>query len=184
MAIAVYAKTCAANTPGNSTLLFTEAENITSITIVSQEVTVVTMSGVTKFHQFDADTDSVKATYEGSGGSSFFQNNKIEARFSKLSKELIAAKQTLVDAVTCGMVAVVLDGNGQSWLVGWSTLELGRRPLNKITANFDSGTKPSDEDTSAYLITLEGESSVDPLPFEATPNATIVAGTAAWATWN
>lgn len=184
MAIAVYPKVCSANIPGNSTILFTEVGNLTSITIVSEEITVVTMSGGNKFLQFDADPDSVKMTLEGTGGTSFFQNNKIEARFSKLTKELITAKQSLVDAVTCGMLAVVLDGNGQAWLMGWSTSDLGRRPLNKITANFDSGMKPSDEDTAAYLITIEGESGVDPLPFESTPNATIVAGTATWVTWN
>lgn len=184
MAIAVYPKVCAANVPGNTTILFTEVANVTSITIVSEEITVVTMDGATKFRQFDADTDSVKMTLEGSGGNSFFQNNKIEARFSKLTKELITAKQSLVDGINCGLLAVVLDGNGQAWLMGWNTADLGRRPLNKITANFDSGMKPSDEDTGAYLITLEGESGVDPLPFETTPNGTIVDGTASWAAWN
>lgn len=184
MAIAVYVKICSKNTPGNTTIAFTELDNITSITIVSEEVTVVTMSGLTKFHQFDADIDSVKMTLEGSGGSSYFQTNKLEARFSKLTAGLITAKQSLVDAVTCGALAVVLDGNGQAWLLGWNTVDLGRRPLNKITSNFDSGMKPSDENANAYTITLESESGYDPLPFEATPNATIVAGTATWITWN
>lgn len=184
MAIAVYPKTCTKNTPGNTTIAFTEVGNITSVTIVSEEVTVVTMTGATKFHQFDADIDSVKMTMEGSGGSSYFQSNKLEARFSKLTKELITAKQSLVDGINCGLLAVVLDGNGQAWLMGWNTTDLGRRPLNKITANFDSGMKPSDEDTGAYTITLESETGYDPLPFEATPNATIVGGTAAWITWN
>lgn len=183
MAIAVYPKTCASNVPGNQSIFYDEVGSITSVTISSGEVTAVTMATGT-FSEFDADIDSVKMTMEGNGGSSFFQNNKVEARFSKLTKELVTAKQSLVDAVTCGAVVIVLDGNGQAWLMGWNATELGTRPLKKITANFDSGMKPSDEDTAAYLITIEGESGVDPLPFESTPNATIVAGTATWVTWN
>jgi len=183
MAIAVYAKTCAANTPGNQSIFYDEVGSITSVTIASGEVTGVTMAAGT-FSEFDADIDSIKLTMEGSGGSSFFQNNKVEARFSKLTAAMVTAKQSLVDAVTCGAVVIVLDGNNQAWIVGWNASELGTRPMKKITANFDSGMKPSDEDTGAYTITLEGESGYDPVPFNTATNATILAGSAAFITFN
>lgn len=183
MAIAVYLKTCSKNTAGNQSLFFIEVGNITSVTIAAGEVTAFTAAaGAVK--EFDAEIDSIKFTMEGSGGSSFFQNNKIEARFAKLSKELVIAKKSLVDAVTCGAVAIVLDGNGQAFLVGWNATELGTRPLNKITANFDSGMKPSDEDTGAFTITLEGETGYDAVPFNTATNATILGGTAAFITFN
>jgi len=183
MAIAVYTKVCTKNTPGNQSIFYDEVGNITSVTIAGGEVTAVTMASGT-FSEFDADIDSIKLTMEGTGGSSFFQSNKIEARFSKLTKELVIAKQSLVDAVGCGAVAIVLDGNSQAWIVGWNATELGDRPLNKITANFDSGMKPSDEDTGAYTITLEGETGYDAVPFDTTTNGTILAGSAAFITFN
>lgn len=183
MAIAVYAKVCTKNTPGNQSIFYDEVGSITSVTIASGEVTAVTM-GTGTFSEFDADIDSIKLTMEGSGGSSYFQSNKVEARFSKLTKALVTAKQSLVDAINCGAVAIIVDNNSQAFLVGWNASELGTRPLNKITANFDSGMKPSDEDTGAYTITLEGETGYDAVPFDTTTNATILAGTAAFITFN
>ena len=184
MAIANYSKVCAKNTPGNQDLFFTEVANISSVTISSGEITAVTMEATETFHQFKAEIDTIKMNFEGTGTSSYFQNNKIEALFAKLTKELVTAKTSLVDAVICGAVAIVLDGNSQAWLVGWNDSELGRRPLNKITANFDSGAKPSDEGTGAYTITLEGETGYDAVPFDTATNGTIVDGSATFITWN
>ena len=185
MAIANYAKTCTTNIPGNQNLFFLEVASVATVTVTALEVAAITfVAEATTFHEFDADIDSIKLTMEGAGGSSFFQNNKIESKFSKMTKTLVTAKQSLVNAATCGAVAIVLDGNSQAWLVGWNGTELGKRPLNKITTNFDSGVKPSDEDTSAYTITLEGETGYDPVPFNTTTNAAIVAGTSALITWN
>ena len=184
MAIANYNKVCSANRPGNQSLFFTEVGSIATVTISGGEVTAVTFESSATFHEFAAEIDTIKMTMEGTGGSSYSQNNKIESLFSKLSKELVIAKQSLVDAVTCGAVAIVLDGNSQAWLVGWNDAEYGRRPLKKITANFDSGAKPDDEGTSAYTITLEGLTGFDPVPFDSTLNAAIVAGLLIAPLWN
>lgn len=184
MAIANYKKACSANKPGNAMLAYTEVGSMTSFTITAGEVSAVTPEVGLTFHQFDADIDTIQVTSEGAGGSSYFQTNKIVAKFSKLSKELITAKQSLVDTVACGALAIVLDNNGQAWLVGYSSAEGFRRPLNKVTANFDSGAALADEGTSAYTITMEGTSGYDAIPFDTATNATIVAGTAAFITWN
>ena len=184
MAIANYTKTCAANTPGNSFLAFTEVDNITSFTTTSGEISAVTVASTKTFHEFKSEIDTVKATMEGSGSTSYFQNNKIEALFGTLSTGLITAKQSLVDAVACGALAITLDNNGIAWLWGYSAKHLFNRPLNKITANFDSGAKPSDEGAAAYTITIEGETSVDAIPFDAANSALIAAGTATYITFN
>ena len=105
MAIAKYAKTCSKNTPGNPFLAYTEVANVTSVTIAAGEITAIT-AGAAAFKEFDADIDFTKMTLEGTGGSSFFQNNKIEAKFSKLSIALVTAKESLVDAVNCGALAI------------------------------------------------------------------------------
>ena len=184
MAIAKYSKTCGKNVPGNSRLFFTEAANIGSITVTSNEISVITMSGTTKFSEFGADIDSIKFTIEGTGSASYSEVQKLEAKFSKKTTALITAKNSLLDAVACGVAIIRVDNNGKAWLSGYTVKDKNRRAYNKITTNFDTGAKPSDEGTAAYTITLEAEGFDDELPFDTTLNASIIGGTATFIDYN
>ena len=187
MAIAKYSKTCGKNVPGNSRLFFVEAGNISSITVTSNnEISAVTMSGTdtTKFREFGADIDSIKFTIEGTGSASYSEVQKLEAKFSKKTTALITAKNSLLDAVACGVAIIRVDNNGSAWLSGYTVKDKNRRAYNKITTNFDTGAKPSDEGTAAYTITLEAEGFDDELPFDTTLNSAIVGGTATFIDYN
>ena len=184
MAIAKYSKTCGKNVPGNSRLFFVEAGNISSITVTSNEISAVTMSDTTKFREFGADIDSIKFTIEGTGSASYSEVQKLEAKFSKKTTALITAKNSLLDAVACGVAIIRVDNNGSAWLSGYTVKDKNRRAYNKITTNFDTGAKPSDEGTAAYTITLEAEGFDDELPFDTTLNTEIVGGTATFIDYN
>lgn len=184
MAIAKYSKTCGKNVPGNSRLFFVEAGNISSITVTSNEISVVTMSDTAKFREFGADIDSIKFTIEGTGSASYSEVQKLEAKFSKKTTALITAKNSLLDAVACGVAIIRVDNNGSAWLSGYTLKDKNRRAYNKITTNFDTGAKPSDEGTAAYTITLEAEGFDDELAFDTTLNAAIVGGTATFIDYN
>ena len=184
MAIAKYSKTCGKNVPGNSRLFFTEAANISSITATSNEISAVIMSDTTKFREFGADIDSIKFTIEGTGSASYSEVQKLEAKFSKKTTALITAKNSLLDAVACGVAIIRVDNNGSAWLSGYTVKDKNRRAYNKITTNFDTGAKPSDEGTAAYTITLEAEGFDDELPFDTTLNASIIGGTAIFIDYN
>jgi len=184
MAIAKYSKTCGKNVPGNSRLFFVEAANISSITVTSNEISAVTMSDTAKFREFGADIDSIKFTIEGTGSASYSEVQKLEAKFSKKTTALITAKNSLLDAVACGVAIIRVDNNGSAWLSGYTVKDKNRRAYNKITTNFDTGAKPSDEGTAAYTITLEAEGFDDELPFDTTLNASIIGGTATFIDYN
>ena len=184
MAIAKYSKTCGKNVPGNSRLFFTEAANIGSITVTSNEISAITMSDTTKFREFGADIDSIKFTIEGTGSASYSEVQKLEAKFSKKTTALITAKNSLLDAVACGVAIIRVDNNGNAWLSGYTVKDKNRRAYNKITTNFDTGAKPSEEGTAAYTITLEAEGFDDELPFDTTLNTAIVGGTATFIDYN
>ena len=184
MAIAKYSKTCGKNVPGNSRLFFVEAANISSITVTSNEISAITMSDTTKFREFGADIDSIKFTIEGTGSASYSEVQKLEAKFSKKTTALITAKNSLLDAVACGVAIIRVDNNGNAWLSGYTVKDKNRRAYNKITTNFDTGAKPSDEGTAAYTITLEAEGFDDELPFDTTLNTAIVGGTATFIDYN
>ena len=184
MAIAKYSKTCGKNVPGNSRLFFVEAANISSITVTSNEISAVTMSDTAKFREFGADIDSIKFTIEGTGSASYSEVQKLEAKFSKKTTALITAKNSLLDAVACGVAIIRVDNNGSAWLSGYTVKDKNRRAYNKITTNFDTGAKPSDEGTAAYTITLEAEGFDDELAFDTTLNSAIVGGTATFIDYN
>ena len=186
MAIAKYSKTCGKNVPGNSRLFFTEAANIGSITITSNAISAITMNGTpaVKFQEFGADIDSIKFTIEGTGSASYSEVQKLEAKFSKKTTALITAKNSLLDAVACGVAIIRVDNNAKAWLSGYTVKDKNRRAYNKITTNFDTGAKPSDEGTAAYTITLEAEGFDDELPFDTTLNTAIVGGTATFIDYN
>jgi len=184
MAIAKYSKTCGKNVPGNSRLFFTEAANISSITATSNEISDVIMSDTTKFREFGADIDSIKFTIEGTGSASYSEVQKLEAKFSKKTTALITAKNSLLDAVACGVAIIRVDNNGNAWLSGYTVKDKNRRAYNKVTTNFDTGAKPSDEGTAAYTITLEAEGFDDELAFDTTLNTAIVGGTATFIDYN
>ena len=186
MAIAKYSKTCGKNVPGNSRLFFTEAANIGSITVTSNAISAITMNGTpaVKFQEFGADIDSIKFTIEGTGSASYSEVQKLEAKFSKKTTGLITAKNSLLDAVACGVAIIRVDNNGSAWLSGYTLKDKNRRAYNKITTNFDTGAKPSDEGTAAYTITLEAEGFDDELSFDTTLTGTIVGGTATFIDYN
>jgi hypothetical protein len=188
MAIAKYSKTCGKNVPGNSRLFFTEAANIGSITVTStNEISAITMKNGTptvKFQEFGADIDSIKFTIEGTGSASYSEVQKLEAKFSKKTTALITAKNSLLDAVACGVAIIRVDNNGSAWLSGYTVKDKNRRAYNKITTNFDTGAKPSDEGTAAYTITLEAEGFDDELPFDTSLNASIISGAATFIDYN
>ena len=187
MAIAKYSKTCGKNVPGNSRLFFTEAANISSITAsTSNEISAITMNGTptVKFQEFGADIDSIKFTIEGTGSASYSEVQKLEAKFSKKTTALITAKNSLLDAVACGVAIIRVDNNATAWLSGYTVKDKNRRAYNKVTTNFDTGAKPSDEGTAAYTITLEAEGFDDELAFDTALNTAIVGGTATFIDYN
>ena len=183
MAIAKYSKVCSANTPGNSKFFISEVANIGAVTVTSGEITSFSMTSTNKFQQFQADADTIQFTQEGTGKQTFAETFKLIAKFGKKTKELITAKQSLVDAVVCGVAVIRQDANGKCFLSGWNNTDKDGRPYNKITVNFDSGVQPSDEGMNAYTIALEGSHGFDEVPFDSILTAAIVGGTSTFITY-
>jgi hypothetical protein len=184
MAIGNYVKPCAKNISGNSKLFYAETPNITSITVTAGEVSAVTMSGGTTFHEFQADSESIQFTHSGVGSTSYAMTQTLIAKFAKKTTTLITAVDSLVDALPCGVTAIRKDNNGQAFLSGWSENLLEEAAYKTIDNAYDSGTARADEDVQAYTVTLTANNDQDEIPFDSTLNAAIAAGTAVFITWN
>ena len=187
MALAKYTPACAKNTAGiRPQLYLIEANLITSVTEDSNEISAVTMSASNKFHRVNADFDSVQFTSEGTFGTSGASEQKLIFRLSKPTTAMHIFINSLKEAVTCGAIAIYVDANAQAWAFGISAAakEGKSRPINKLETSFDSGVMPNDENAQAFTITLSRMGWYDPVPFDTANNTTILAGTAAFITWD
>lgn len=183
-AIAVYTKVCAKNVSGNTALYWCEISNITSFTITAGEISTVTVATGKKFLKADAEIDTIDRTEVETGtGSNLSIKHTVMAKFNKPSTALNTLRNSLADASPCGIYAIVTDGNGTSWLVGYNATDTNKRPLRLISGTVNSGLTPADAEGNRYSITLETDNGYVCLPFDATNNGTIKGGTAAFITY-
>lgn len=185
MSIAAYTKACSKNVGGNSAVYLTEASSLTSVTVAAGEISAaLTMSGTLTFHEVQADLDSVVHTQEGAGNqSNIAYTHKVEMVFAKPSVGLNTLRDSLADGSPCGILAIVTDGNGVSWLVGYNVTDGTNRALYLVTDTLNSGAAPADEEGQAITVALECQSGYLSLPFDATIGATITGGSAAFITY-
>jgi len=183
-AIVVYTKVCAKNVSGNSAIYWCEIGNITSFTITTGEISAVTVATGKKFFKATAEIDTIIRTEEGVGTpSNISYKHRVECKFNKPSTALNTLRNSLADASPCGIYAIVTDGNGTSWLVGYNATDTNKRPLRLVTDSVNSGAAPADAEGNRLTIALETDSGYVCLPFDATNNGTISGGTAAFITY-
>ncbi len=179
MAIANYTRTCAKNSPGNAKILIAEVGNISSVTIDGQnEITDITMDTTANvFHELQAKNNTIRRRQEISGKAGVITvKHIIQMTFTGLSRELNDLRESIHDALACGLCAIILDKTTtpKGWLVGWSESNLGDDSLDTIEAEDDSGISASDEDMGQYNITISGESGYLDLMFDTTTSAFMV----------
>ncbi len=183
-AINVYSKTCSKNVGGNSAVFLTEAGNLASVTVTAGEISAISMTASETFHEAEADLDGILHTQEGAGNANnIAYTHRIEMYFAKPSATLNAFRDALADASPCGILAIIQDGNGNCWLVGYNATDGVKRSLRLVQNGMNSGNAPTDEDSQRVTVALEGISGYLSLPFDSTIAATIIGGTANFITY-
>lgn len=184
MSIAVYTRACAKNVSGNSAVYTTEAANLSTITITAGEISAMTMGTGLTFHQLQANIDGVGRTEEGAGSrNNISYTHQVQMFFNKPSTELNTLRDSLTAASSCGILAIVQDANGESWLAGYNATDGTERALYVQQDNLNSGLEAGEEDAQAVDIILESISGYIDLPFDDTLKATISGGTATFITY-
>lgn len=184
-AIAAFSRTCGKNVTGNSSVYFTEKDNVATVTVTSGEISAVTMESGKTFLQADVDLDTLIRTQEGEGTANNVKyTHRIEMKFSNLDANLNTFRDSIAEASACGIIAIVTDGNATSWMVGFNDTDQFARPLRLVQDSDSSGAEPGEEDSGLTTIALECQSGYLDLPFDSTAGATITGGTAAFITFN
>jgi len=104
-------------------------------------------------------------------------------RFAKPTTELNTFRDSLADASPCGILAIVTDGNGESWLVGYNETDGTNRPLRLVGDGLNSGAEPNEDNAQAVTIALEGVNGYLSLPFDDIEKAAIIGETATYITY-
>lgn len=183
MALAIFTRTCAKNVAGASKVFIAENSVITAITVASGEISVIT--GTTPFMRVDAEQDSVawEQKVEKVGNNNVKVTQTIDFKVAPPATATNTFLQALIDGSPCGFFAIIQDGNGKCWLVGYNTTDLKARPLRVNTIDVKTGANPSDAEGALAAIQLMHEAGGIALPFDATLTAAIVGGTSTIIKW-
>lgn len=184
MSLSNYLRKCTKTVAGNYDKVYlAKIGDIDGLTFDADEVNGITMETGKHFVEVQADLDSVQFTAEDEATRGFFSNQELIMVFSQKSKELVALKDEISDAVTCGLVAIRIDGNNKGWLSGIAPVAkmVSNRPYLRMSANFDSGQSIEDVDEgNRYTITLGRLSATGEYPLTSSVTESILNGTAAF----
>lgn len=124
MSISTYEKICSRNRPGNMAIFIIDMGDITSVVITSGEVSEINLPGGSSFKKIDADLNTIsrQELIIVKGAAKSYQHI-VAFSASNLRLETNDLSNQLKVASRCGIVAIVVDANSQSWLVGWNYIE-------------------------------------------------------------
>ncbi len=180
MPIVNYIKVCEKNVAGNMHLFLTEAANVFNVVVTSGEVSDIVMAGATTFKEIQADQNGLIRQIKELGiqGKEYYEHF-VNFVCGKAGLTLNDLANQLSEASPCGMIALVMDSNSQTWLVGWNELNKGTRPLYLNTDNFTSGKDLTEAEGGKRTFDLKTTSAYLDLPTNSTINQYILDSLAA-----
>jgi len=173
-ALAIFTQTCAKNVSGASKVFIAEKSVATAFTVTSGEISAVT--GTTPFMRVDAMQDSVSWSEVGEliGLNNWKITNTIEFDIMPPETETNTFLQALIDGSPCGLFALIVDGNGRCWVVGYNATDIRERPLRLGGQDHKTGKGLSEAEGNTIHITLTNECGGIALPLDDTLNAAVV----------
>lgn len=146
-------RVCGPRSGGMSALYLADASDVTSFTLTGNLWSAVTMNGSAVFRQFQFEQDT--AMFKEDGGvenGSTKVDHTIEAYFGKMTQTNRDRMQDVLDSSVCGVIAIIVDNNGQKWVAGYSSNFTKDRPLRKSTVAGDSGKVFTDQNGQTMTL--------------------------------
>jgi len=165
MAIVKYSKACGKSSPGLVFLAFSIASEV-GFTITTGEISAVTpvTPATTPFKHWKFELDMAERTEDMKSSKITSVEQGVEVTFSTASKELREAIESLSAAMSCYVYALIVDGTGKGWVVGFDPKYGSNRALNKMEDSYKSGKAMTEEDGNASTIKVTGTLSCKAYP--------------------
>lgn len=152
-------RVCGPRSGGMSALYLADASDVSSFTQTGELWSAVTMNGSAVFRKFEFEQDT--AMFKDDAGvenGSAKVDHTIEAYFGKLTQTNRDRMQDIINSSVCGIIAIIVDNNGQKWVAGYSTNFTKDRPLRKSTVAADSGKVFTDQNGQTLtLVSTDNE---------------------------
>lgn len=173
MSLSTYIKSPGKNVSGNMYVFLAEKDNITSITVSGGEVTEIVMDVGSYFHQIQAEKNTIIFTEEEDDEirESVWYEHRISFEIGHVNKSANTLIDSLIDAIQSGIIAIVTNSNGHSWLVGYNEIDGLRRALKVEESTYTAGEWKAGNKT---LIQLVSRSAYPSLPLNNTLNLEIL----------
>ena len=173
-ALAIFTQTCGENVAGAAKIFIAEKTVAIAFTVATGEISAVT--GTTPFMRVDALQDSVSWVQAeeivGLNNSKF--TNTVEFDIMPPATATNTFLNALIDASPCGLFALIVDGNGACWVVGYNSTDIRERPLKLESISHQTGKGLSEAEGNTVRITLKNECGGIALPLDATLTAAVV----------
>jgi len=173
-ALAIFTQSCGENVSGAAKIFIAEKSVATAFTVTTGEISEVT--GTTPFMRVDALQDSVSwvQAEEIVGLNNAKFTNTVEFDIMPPATATNTFLNALIDASPCGLFALIVDGNGSCWIVGYNSTDIRERPLKLQGINHPTGKGLSEAEGNTVRITLGNECGGIALPLDSTLTAAVV----------
>jgi hypothetical protein len=187
MSLSNFLRNCSKSVAGNHERLFVaKFGDIAGATFTNGVLTAISMDVDASFAVLEADLDTVQFTSTGTAGRGYFSEQNLIARFSQKTAELEIVVDELINASTCGLAAIRIDGNGRAWISGIAPLDkmVQNRPYLSITEEFDSGASiEAVDEGNAYTLTLGRMSATREYAMDASLAGSLLDNSATFVNW-
>jgi len=144
------ARDCAANMGGILEVLIANFDDVSNVTVTSDQISTITMASGAKFkrYSFGKNTGSLTSTYTIDAASGVkYVTSELLLQFNRMQ----TAARVEITALALGdLVVIVKDANGKYWYLGKD------EPVNASASDGQTGTARAD--ANRYTITLQDES--------------------------
>jgi hypothetical protein len=152
-----YSRSCSTSSSGGCLQLWLgNMAELTSYTLdgdgtySAQTMTTGSLMYLFEFEQDTAEFREVVTVDEATGSVSVSQ--EIEFFLKKMTDTSRDAIQALIDESSCGLHAVVKDGNGTQWVLGYNEISTKFRPLRVLSDNSTTGKAFTDANGSTVIL--------------------------------
>lgn len=171
------------NVPGISKIFVVKAEDISSITLTSNEISAITMNTGKKFVQITPEIDTISTENTTKITRTKVVTKKISFDLGKQNKNQLAFLNELWQDAPYGLAFIFVDNNGLAWLSGYDTVNKHFRAYKSLEAAYKSGEKIS-ETGNNRIFTFECETTELDYIFDSDLTGQITGGTSTFIDYN
>ena len=160
MALLGFVKGCSERSGGVSSLYLAKVTDVEAFTLgtaadITKFATVAMANGAFfQKYEFQRDTVEYKESSVRENGS-YKVTKSLEFMLPKMDQNSRDVVEEIAVESNCGLIAIVVDNNGLSWVVGYTVKHKKDKPLELATGEATTGKALTDANGETVILTVE-----------------------------